>query len=128
MHGIDEIRLIVLRIMRQQLDSPNFNKPGFVFTNVLYNNPTDKAIYKSILDVAKGHNFVPIQLELSREENLKRIREPGRKPFYKTTDPCNLQLDLINEKNLIQLDISDLNPECAAKAIIALLSKQNPPK
>jgi YD repeat-containing protein len=34
--AIDEIREIVLRIVRQQLDSPNFNKPGFVFTNVLY--------------------------------------------------------------------------------------------
>jgi hypothetical protein len=86
--------------------------------------------YKSILNVAKGHNFVPLELSLSWQENLKRIKEPGRKQLYKTTDPSNLQfgLDLIHEKNLIKLDITDLSPACAAQAIIALLSKQNPPK
>lgn len=71
--------------------------------------------------------FVPIKLFISKEENLKRIKEPSRREKWKSIDPQDVhqrkQLITITHPNLLELDVSQISAKEAAKIILEHMQK-----
>lgn len=95
-------------------NNPNKN---YVLTNCLYDIEYDYGIYNQVLEISKKQKslFVPVKLVInSRDEHLKRIQNPERKLLYKSTKISdvdeNLELIKIFHTNLLELDITNLQP------------------
>lgn len=97
---------------------------SYILTNCLADNDEDRAIYEEVLQMAnlRGSIFVPVCLQISKEQHLKRVIRPERKSRLKSTNPKeaedNSPLITINHPNLVNLDVSDLAANVAAKKII----------
>jgi hypothetical protein len=71
---------------------------------------------------ARGSLFIPVQLEISKEEHLKRLTMLERRKRWKSIDSSytedNEPLISISHSNLFSLNVSTLSPENAAEAIM----------
>lgn len=116
--AIEAIRKSVLDF----LSSEKFN--NYVLTNELYDVDHDHIIYQQVEIMAQQRNslFIPIKLQISKEENIKRIKNPERKARYKSTtiNENYREKPLINisHQNLLELDISNLSANQAAQKVI----------
>lgn len=102
---------------------------SFVFTNaLLQSNPADRGWLLQLQDMAENKRngiFVPVRLACAVEELKKRIVNNDRKIRMKTIDPLAPQryaqheeVLRVEHKNLLNLDVTHLNPETAATAIL----------
>ncbi len=101
---------------------------SFVLTNYLsQNNPNDVAWFEEVKAMTEARKalFIPVLLTIDQEEHKKRIVRSERKDRYKETNPdapiryaTNDCLINIAHSNLLELDVTGLNPEEAAKKII----------
>ena len=95
---------------------------SFILTNVIYEGEESLCLPQlETVAERRGSIFVPVHLKCDMEENRRRIRNPFRKDYFKTTDPKVLDTvstPLIMHKNLKELDITNLSPEEAANEII----------
>lgn len=88
----------------------------YVLTNNLFEAYGDHKIYDAVKRMAAKRNslFVPVELSVSLEENIRRIEQPERALRHKATSREVLR-DLpprlaISHKNLLTLDITTLSP------------------
>jgi len=102
-------------------NEPNNN---YVLTNVLLDSEGDYRLFDQVLEVARKRNsiFVPVKLLISKEENVRRIQNEDRLLKYKSIDVNDAYSDqsLINieHPNLLTLDVTELNAQDAARAIL----------
>lgn len=119
---VDRIRAVVFEFIKRMRGS-------YVLTNCLYDTNDDLQIYKQVLSLseARNSNFVPVLLVVEPEEHRRRIMQEGRRLRYKSTDPklINLGVKLlqIEHPNLLQLDITYMEPEAVAKVIMWRIGK-----
>ena len=96
---------------------------NYVLTNNLYEDEGDKSLYEQVKKMAetRGSLFVPVRLLINQDEYLKRVINPKRRERWKSIDPQDVYdetpLLSIIHPNLLELDISNLSAEEAAKAI-----------
>jgi len=99
-------------------------KNSYVLTNCLANTDEDRQLYKQVKQMAeaRGSLFIPVQLEISKEEHLKRLTRLERRERWKSIDPSDAEdngpLISISHPNLFLLNVSKLSPEDAAEAIM----------
>jgi len=116
--GIRDVRSAVLKFLSRHTES------SYVLTNNLYNTDWDRAIYSSVKRMAesRGSKFIPVQLEISDGEHVKRLTDPSRVAHLKSVDIKHVhdeqKLIEIEHPNLIRLDVSDLSPAQAATEIL----------
>jgi len=101
---------------------------SFVLTNYLsQNDPEDVAWFEQVKAMAEAREalFVPVRLIIDPVEHKSRIVSSERKDRYKETNPdaparyaAEDRLIEITHPNLLELDVTSLNPEEAAKKII----------
>jgi len=103
------------------IQEPNNN---YVLTNVLYDSEEDRMLYEQVSQMAlkRKSQFFPVKLRVTHEENLKRITQVSRRERWKSIDPKDADPSnpLINiaHHNLLELDITNIKPEQAAKIIL----------
>ena len=117
----DRIRRVVLDTMIE-ISPPEFN---FVLTNCLFEK--DKDVYNDVFDMAEKRNatFIPVILDLSEDEMVKRRTTHERAERFKDTSAENARRDLrtvkrleIKHQNALTLDISDISAVDVAKNIL----------
>ena len=97
---------------------------NYVLTNCLDESLEDRALYEQVesMAIARSSLFVPVQLKISKEEHLKRLTNPERRKRWKSIDPQEAEdngpLLSISHHNVIELEISNLSPQAAAKHIM----------
>lgn len=102
----------------------NHTKNSYVLTNCLADTVEDRALYGQVQKIAetRGSLFIPVQLQISKEEHLKRLTRPERRARWKSIDPSDAEdngpLISISHPNLLELNVSNLSPEDAAEAIM----------
>ena len=102
---------------------------NYVLINCLYEEDGDRELFEQVKEVAsaRGSNFIPVKLLISREENIKRIEQPSRKKRFKSVDRNDaypkLQLLNPNHSNLIEIEVTKLSPGEVAKNILALVKE-----
>ncbi len=102
---------------------------NFVFTNVLYDDEINCALYNKVRQAAKKRNslFIPVKLNVSFEERAKRITNPERLTRFKTTNLAVFHLERelikINDSHLLEMDVTDLNAAEAAKEILNFVER-----
>lgn len=102
---------------------------NYVLTNNLYEDDGDRKLYEQVKQMAsrRGSLFVPVRLLITEEEHLKRITQLERRARWKSIDPQHVYdkkpLLKINDSNLLELDVSILQPEDAAKQILMYVKK-----
>ncbi len=119
-----EIRKIILKTITD-ISPP---EDDFVFTNQLHeNDPNDRHIYESVANAAqkRNANFIPVHLSCSLNENQRRIVQSDRARHLKCTDINvatnnheNDEILKIEHPNLLNLDITNLQPDKAAQIIL----------
>jgi len=97
---------------------------NYVLTNVLIETEEDRELFNQVKNLAKkrGSIFVPVKLNISTAENIKRIQNHERLKRFKSIDKADAyskdQLLSIEHPNLFELDVSNL-PACeSAKKIL----------
>lgn len=124
----ESIRLIrenVLNFMSVEINN------NYILTNVLGEIEGDHEIFNQVQEMAlkRGSVFVPVKLLISEEEHVKRVTEPGRRLRYKSIDPNEAYLKYsliqISHPNLLELDVTNLSANDAAKKILEHLRKIN---
>ena len=102
-------------------------KAGFVLTNSLYDDETDRAWYAKVLKNVEQRQglFIPVKLTIGEDALLARRDTPERRQRLKCTNKDNALNDLRARRtlpfvhpNTVQLDVSDLTAEQAAKIIL----------
>ncbi len=102
---------------------------SYVLTNCLYENTGDIALYMQVKEMAYKRQsvFVPVKLVISKEENLKRITQDSRRERWKSIDPQDVYLKepliTIQHTNLLELNVSELSQNQAAKRILQHMHK-----
>lgn len=97
---------------------------SYVLTNCLADTEEDKQLYGQVQKMAekRGSLFIPVQIQISKEEHLKRLTRPERRERWKSIDPIDAEdhgpLISISHPNLLELNVSNLSPEDAAMAIM----------
>jgi hypothetical protein len=121
---IGEIRTTVLNFISNDKES------NFVFTNSLLDkDPSDYAVYYEIEANALKRNslFIPVKINIELEEHKKRISNPERKQRFKSTHPRDMsskdEIIKIEHPNLLELDVTNLTAEAAAKQIMDHVKK-----
>ena len=115
---IAKIRLEVFNFLSKSIEQ------NYVLTNCLADTEVDRQIYKQVKQMAedRGSLFIPVQLEISKEEHLRRLTRPERRARWKSIDPSDAEdngpLISISHPNLFLLNVSHLKPEDAAEAIL----------
>ena len=105
---------------------------NYVLTNCLAETQEDRKMYEQVEGMAnsRGSLFIPVKLEISKDEHLKRLTKPERRNRWKSIDPQDAEdngpLLSIAHPNLLILEISDLKPEVAAQEIIKHINRLNP--
>jgi hypothetical protein len=80
-------------------------------------------VYEQVKKMAetRGSFFVPVRLLIYRDEHLKRVTSSDRRERWKSIDPRDVYdetpLLSIIHPNLLELDVSNLSAENAAKEI-----------
>jgi hypothetical protein len=116
--SISCIRDIVLNFIEMEKDN------NYVLTNNLYDDLGDLKLYEQVKKMSqkRGSVFVPVRLNISENEHLRRITEPSRRDRWKSIDPKDVynkvQLLKIDHPNLLELDVDMLPPEEAAQKIL----------
>lgn len=131
-HKIESIRHIVLDTIAE-LAQP---EASFIFTNVLYEEGSnDRRWYEDveILATKRKALLVPVILHCELEELCRRVTSPERAVRFKEISPDNTrekirtcQLLHIEHPNSLELDITNLSPIQAARAILAHVEKRAP--
>lgn len=118
-NAIGKIRNIVFEFMAQDKLS------NYILTNELFDDDKgDHAGYKNVEELAKKRNstFIPVKLQISYEENTKRISSPGRLERFKSTQidekDRNRELIEIDHPNLLEIEVSNLSAQEVAKIIM----------
>ncbi len=115
---IDRIRAEVFDFLA------NHTQNSYVLTNCLADTDEDRQLYGQVKQMAetRGSLFIPVQLQISKEEHLKRLTKPERRTRWKSIDPSDAEdngpLIYISHSNLFSLNVSNLSPEDAAEAIM----------
>ena len=95
-----------------------------MLTNCLADTQEDRELYGQLQQMAqtRGSLFIPVQIQISKEEHLKRLTRPERRQRWKSIDPLDAEdngpLISISHPNLFSLNVSSLSPEDAAQAIM----------
>jgi hypothetical protein len=95
-----------------------------VLTNCLADTEEDKQLYEQVQKMAeaRGSLFIPVQIQISKEEHLKRLTRPERRERWKSIDPSDAEdngpLISIFHPNLFSLNVSNLSAKDAAEAIM----------
>jgi hypothetical protein len=70
----------------------------------------------------RGSLFIPVQFLITKEEHLKRLTRPERIERWKSINPKdaegNAPLLSIRHPHFLELEVSNLSPENAAKEIM----------
>jgi len=99
-------------------------KNNYVLTNCLAETEEDKELYEQVKHMAeaRGSLFVPVQLQISKEEHLKRLTRLERRERWKSINPQDAEdmgpLISIAHPNNLKLEISNLSAEDAAEKIM----------
>lgn len=97
---------------------------SYVLTNCLANTQEDGEIYGQVQYIAqtRGSLFIPVQIQINKEEHLKRLTRPERRQRWKSIDPLDAEdngpLISISHPNLFSLNVTNLSPKDAAEAIM----------
>ncbi|MEY3197401.1 MAG: hypothetical protein RLZZ59_772 [Pseudomonadota bacterium] len=97
---------------------------SYVLTNCLEDTEEDKELYEQVKQMAeaRGSLFIPVQIQISKEEHLKRLTRLERRQRWKSIDPINAEdngpLISITHPNLFSLNVSNFSPEDVAEAIM----------
>ena len=126
----EAVRLAAYRVLARHPSSEIF-----VMTNALCNDtPREEVAWKHVVELAITRNvsLVPVVLELSADENVRRLQSPER-AGKKMTDAAALRryfgrysIQRPDVPELILVDVSDLSPEQAAHAVLARLNSLTP--
>jgi adenylylsulfate kinase-like enzyme len=115
----------IARIRAEVLDFlANHTQNNYVLTNCLAETKEDREIYKKVEEMAKtrGSLFVPVQIQISKEEHLKRLTRPERRERWKSIDPSEAEdngpLLCVSHPNLLSLNVSNLSSKDAADRIV----------
>ena len=98
-------------------------KNSYVLTNYLADTQEDRELYEQVQQIAEARRslFIPVQIQINKEEHLKRLTRQERRERWKSIDPNhaedNRPLISISHPNLLELDVSNLSSEDAAEAI-----------
>lgn len=101
---------------------------SYVLTNSLYEDEGDCKLYKQVESMAlkRSSIFVPVKLLISEKEHVKRITKAKRLLRLKSIDPEYVYLKKplisIENKNLLELDVSNLPATKAAEIILDHIS------
>lgn len=111
----------------------HLSKPGrnFIFTNeLLQGDEGARKVFLEIAELAKERHalFLPVRLLISPDELARRVGSPGRAENFKETNPQDAlekaqQMEVFKPDGFayLELDITSITPEEAAKQIIAEL-------
>jgi len=109
----------------RELSPPGWS---FIKTNYLADRPDERAGFEGVAELARARDsvFLPVSLRCRPEEHVRRLGDPARAERLKWRDREGLGR-LIQEKghlepdhpNLMDLDVTRLNPDEAAKLILA---------
>ncbi|PPE03061.1 AAA family ATPase [Holospora curviuscula] len=97
---------------------------SYVLTNCLADTQEDRKLYGQVEQMAqtRGALFIPVQIQISKEEHLKRLTRPERRQRWKSIDPSDAEdngpLISIANPNLFALNVSNLSPKDAGEAIM----------
>ena len=97
---------------------------SYVLTNWLEETDGDRRLFEQVKTMAekRGSLFIPVQIEITQEEHLKRITQPERRERWKSINPEHVAnsspLLSITHPNLIKINVSNLSPEKAAAEIM----------
>ncbi|MDB5441084.1 MAG: hypothetical protein JWM33_3511 [Caulobacteraceae bacterium] len=105
-----------------------------IFIDTYSETPDDKASFADYGKLAdkRGVRLIPILLTIDAEENVRRLTADGRADQNKLTNPQRLadlrgRYALLRGKNAIELDVTELSPEAAARQLTSLIrSRLNP--
>jgi hypothetical protein len=118
--AIERIRDAVLWFISEEKNN------DYVLTNELYEDEYDHYIYSQVKETAakRGSLFVPIKLNISYEENARRIVNLERAKRYKSLKMSENHIRAlinISDPNLIEFDVTDLSADEAAYQILKLI-------
>jgi broad-specificity NMP kinase len=118
---ISKVRNAVFETIEKYSDK----KLNFIFTNELVENrQSDVELYKKVegIGLARKSYFQPIKLTINIDEHKKRIISEERKQSHKISDieyiNTILGSKLLEPKGVIELNVSNLSAENAAKDIM----------
>lgn len=101
-----------------------------IFTDALEESPADRALIAPTLDFARrrGGRIQPFTLQISEQENLRRLCDPERRGQSKLMDPDILKkyrrdLSLLRLEGQIEIPVGSLSPKEAAGVIVQALKK-----
>lgn len=123
--SIAKIRTEVLDFLTKVPDK------NYVLTNCLAETQEDREMYVQVENMAKsrGSLFIPVKLDISKDEHLKRLTKPERRNRWKSIDPQDSEdngpLLSIVHPNLLSLEISNLKPDAAAEEIVKHINRLN---
>ena len=123
-NAISNIRKIIFAFLSEASNNNNY-----ILTNCLADSENDRKLYEAVQNIAAIRNslFIPVQLQITKEEHLKRLTRPERKERWKSIDPKDAEDHgasiMISHPNLLKLDISKLTSTAAAEAIIDHIEK-----
>jgi len=121
----EEYRLKVRNIVLEAINNLCPKEESFIFTNVI-SLGEEKAYYTPVEKLANTRRalFVPVLLSCETNENMRRITNPFREKYLKTTDKnavleiAKLGIPEISHPNLLTLDVTHLTAADAALTII----------
>lgn len=124
---VGEVRETLYRAI-EEMSPPDWS---FVFTNVLIEgDPTDEAIVRRIAQLAatRGNPYVPVRVDCSLDEILRRVPNPDRRERMKWIDAGAVRTfiggnDLVrlDQPTALAVDATSCTPEDAAQRILAHL-------
>ncbi len=98
-----------------------------ILTDALSDEAEDWPLFAPTLEFARkrGARFVPIILQISQEENVRRLTDPERSGHGKLMEPDVLlgyrqNLGLLRPEGAFDLDVDRLSAEAAAEAIVEI--------
>lgn len=115
----------IARIRDEVLDFlAHHTKNSYVLTNCLADTQEDRELYGQVEQMAqaRGSLFIPVQIQINKEEHLKRLTRLERRERWKSIDPSDAEdngpLISISHPNLFSLNVSNLSAKDAAEAIM----------
>lgn len=107
---------------------------NLIFTSVLYQNDPDRVEYfEFIKNWAEQRNrlFVPVRMNCSREETLRRAQSPNRNAEFKLNDAAILEKIMdrnvlleTDAQHFLDLDITHLPASESARAILDVVESK----
>lgn len=100
-------------------------KNSYVLTNCLTDTQEDRKLYEQVKQMAeaRGSLFIPVQIQISKEEHLKRLTRLERRERWKSINPSDAEdngpLISISHPNLFWLNVTNLSREDAAEDIMS---------